>query len=130
MLCRREGNSSSYSVFIRCFPLSRDGRIHPIPSAIACLPSLHWSRFWASYFFKLIFCCFLLFLLLPALLRSSSLFLVTHFNIESNPQITMSFLFSTCPYHLTPFALSDRSIVFLNPKMTICSSVVFLSTTI
>ena len=26
--------SSSYSVFIRCFPFSRDGRIYPIPSAI------------------------------------------------------------------------------------------------
>ena len=27
-------SSSSYSVFIRCFPFSRDGRIYPIPSAI------------------------------------------------------------------------------------------------
>ena len=34
-------NNSSYSVFIRCYPLIRDGRIHPISSAIACNPSLH-----------------------------------------------------------------------------------------
>ena len=37
-------NSSSYSVFIRCFPFSRDGRIYPIPSAISRTPSLHLSR--------------------------------------------------------------------------------------
>ena len=33
--------SSSYSVFIRCCSLSKDGRIHPIPSAIARTLSLH-----------------------------------------------------------------------------------------
>ena len=48
-------SSSSYSVFIRCCPLTRDGRIHPIPSVIACSPSLHLSRFRTSYFFKPIF---------------------------------------------------------------------------
>ena len=36
-------NRSSYSVFIRCFPLSSDGRIYPIPSAIARTASLHLS---------------------------------------------------------------------------------------
>ena len=34
-------DNKSYSVFIRCCPLIRDGRIHPISSAIACTPSLH-----------------------------------------------------------------------------------------
>ena len=48
-------NSSSSSVFIQCYPFSRDGQIHPIPSAIACTQSLHLSRFRASSFFKIIF---------------------------------------------------------------------------
>ena len=38
-------------------------------------------------------------------------------------------LYSTCPYHLTSFAVANRSIVSFNPNMSICSSVVFLSTT-
>ena len=42
--------SSSFSVFIRCCPLSRDGRIYPIPSAIARIPSFHLSRLRASSF--------------------------------------------------------------------------------
>ena len=59
--------SSSYSVFIRCCPLSRDGQIHPIFSAIAGTPSLYFSRFRAYSFFKPIFsvssstCFFLIF---------------------------------------------------------------------
>ena len=40
-----------------------------------------------------------------------------------------SSLLSTCPYHLTPFAVANRSIVSFNPNISICSSVVFLSTT-
>ena len=66
--------SSSYSVFIRCFPFSRDGRIYPIPSAISRTPSLHLSRLRAF---------------LPGLLRSSSLSLASHFKIQSNPQNTI-----------------------------------------
>ena len=42
---------SSYSVFIRCCPFNRDGRIYPISSAIAHTPSLHLSRLRASSFF-------------------------------------------------------------------------------
>ena len=48
--CSLHLSSSRYSVFIRCCPLSRDGRIHPIPSAIACTPSLHFVRFRTSFF--------------------------------------------------------------------------------
>ena len=59
MMCTKCGKwihgSSSYSVFIRCFPFSRDGRIYPIPSAISRTPFLHLSRLRASSFFKPIF---------------------------------------------------------------------------
>ena len=41
----------------------------------------------------------------------------------------LSPLLSTCPYHLTSFAVANRSIISYNPNMSICSSVVFLSTT-
>ena len=53
--CSSNSSSSNSSVFIWCCPLSRDGRIHPIPSTIAHTPSLHLSRFMASSFFKPIF---------------------------------------------------------------------------
>ena len=43
-------SSNSYSVFIRYCLLSRDDRIHSIPSAIARTPSLHFARFRASSF--------------------------------------------------------------------------------
>ena len=43
-------SSGSYSVFIRCFLFSRDGRIYLIPSAISRTPSLHLSRLRASSF--------------------------------------------------------------------------------
>ena len=36
------------SVFIRCCPFNRDGRIYPIPSTIARTPSLLLSRLRAS----------------------------------------------------------------------------------
>ena len=35
---------------------------------------------------------------------------------------------STCPYHLTPLAVANWSIISFNPNMSICSPVVFLST--
>ena len=120
--------SSSYSVFIRCCPLNRDGRICPIPSKIACTPSLHFARFWASSFFKPIFfvsfstCFFQLFFGRPSFLLP----------LTSRSRATLktlsSSLLSTCSYHLTPFAVANRSIVSLNPSMSICFLVVFLST--
>ena len=104
--------SSSYSVFIQCSPLNRDGRIYPIPSAIACTPSLHLSRLGASSFFKPIFfvssstCFFQVFFgrprfLLPLTSRS-----------RATLKTLSSSLLSTCPYHLTPFVVANRSIVF------------------
>ena len=121
--------SSSDSVFIQCCPFSRDGRIYPIPSAIACTPSLHLSRLRASSFFKPIFsvssstCFFQVFFGCPHfLLPLTSRFRPTLKTLSS-------FLLSTCPYHLTPFAVANRSIVSFNPNISICSSVVFLSTT-
>ena len=67
------------------------------------------------------FLCLLLHLLLPDL-RSFSLFLSTHF------KTLLSSLLRTCQCHLTPFAVANRSIFSFNPNMSICSSVVFLST--
>ena len=120
---------SSYSVFIWCCPLSRDGRIHPIFSSIACTPSLHLSLFRGPFFFKPIFsvssstCFFQVFFdhprfLLPLTSRSRA----TH-------KTLLPSLLSTCPHYLTPFAVANQSIVSFNPSMSICSSVVFLSTT-
>ena len=54
--------------------------------------------------------CLLFHLLLPGLLRSSSLSLASHLKTLS------SSLLSTCPYHLTPFAVANRSIVSFNPN--------------
>ena len=105
---------SSYSVFIRCFPFSRDGRIYPIPSAISRTPSLHLSRLRASSFFKPTFsvssstCFFQVFFGRPRfLLPVTSRFRATLKTLSSS-------LLSTCPYHLTPFAVANRSIVSFN----------------
>ena len=110
---------SSYSVFISCCPLSRNGWIHPIPSAIACTPSLHFAQFRASFFFKLIFS------VLSS--RSSSVILAFSCHLLQDPEqpSKLSSLLSTCPYHLTPFVVANWSIVSLNPHKSICSSVVF-----
>ena len=122
-------SSSSDSVFIRCCPFSRDGRIYPIPSAIARTPSLHLSCLGASSFFNPIFsvssstCFFQVFLGRPRfLLPLTSRFRATLKTLSSS-------LLSSCSYHLTPFAVANRSIVFFSPNISICSSVVFLSTT-
>ena len=115
--------------FIRCCPLSRDGWIHPIPSAIAYTQSLPFAQFRASSFFKPIFS-----------VSSSTCFFQTFFSrphflllLASRSRATLktllSSLLSTCPYHQTPFAIAIQSIVFLNRSMSICSSIVFLSTT-
>ena len=109
--CRRNGvnptisakgtsssSSSSYSVFIRCFPFSTDGRIYPIPSAISRTPSLHLSRLRASSLFKPTFsvssstCFFQVFFGRPRfLLPVTSRFRATLKTLSSS-------LLSTCPY--------------------------------
>ena len=120
---------SSDSVFIRCCPFNRDSRIYPIPSAIARTRSPHLSRFRASSFFKPIFsvssstCFFQVFFGRPRfLLPLTSRFRATLKTLSLS-------LLSTCPYHPTPSAVANWSIVSLNPSVSICSSVVFLSTT-
>ena len=65
----------------------------------------------------------------PGLFWSSSLFLATHFKIQSNLQNTIVIPLQHMSYHLTQFAVAYRSIVSFNPNMSICSSFVFLSTT-
>ena len=117
-------SSGSYSVFIRCCLLRRDGRIHSISSAIACITSLHFVRL-KTFFFELIFSvssstCFFFNrprFLLPLASRS-----------RATLKTLSSSLLSTCPYHLTPFGVANRSIVSFNPSISFCSSVFFLST--
>ena len=101
----------------------------PIPSAIARTPSLHLSRLRASSFFKPIFsvfsstCFFQVFFGHPCFLLPLTL------RFRATLKTLSSSLLSTCPYHLTPFAVANWSIVSFNPNISICSSVVFLSTT-
>ena len=109
-------SSSIYSFFIRCCPLNRDGRIYPIPSAIARTPSLHFARFRASSFFKPIFsvssstCFFQVFCgRLHFLLPLTSRFRATLKTLSSS-------LLSTCPCHLTPFAVANRFIISFHPQ--------------
>ena len=107
--------SSSYSVYIQYCPLSRDGWIHLIPSAIVCTPSLCFAQFRASSFFIPIFsvfsftCFFQVFtcphFLLPLITRSRAT-LTTLF----------SSLLSTCPYHLTPFIVASWSVFSFYPS--------------
>ena len=117
----------SYLVSIRCCPLSRDGRIPPFILQLLALcrstlldsghpPSSNQSS------------------LSPPPLASSRSSLVilaslaTHFKIQSNPKALLSSFLSTCLYHLTPFTVANQSIVFYNPNMSTCSSVVLLTT--
>ena len=103
--------SSSYSVFIRCFALSRDSRIYPISSAIARTPSLHLSRLRATSLFKPLFsvssstCFSQVFFGRPRFLLP----LTSRF--RATLKTLLPSLLSTCPYHLTPFAVANRSIV-------------------
>ena len=103
----------------------RDGQIHPI---IARTPSLHFAQFKAFFFLKPIFsvfsstCFFHVFFgrlhfLLPLTLRSRAALktLVIPLQHMSIP--------------LTPFTVANRSITSFSPSMSICSLVVFLSTT-
>ena len=109
-------------------PLAEMARFTPISSAIAHTPSLHLSRLRASSF-KPIFsvssstCFFEVFFGHPRfLLPLTSRFRATLKTLSSS-------LLSTCPHHLTPFAVAKWSIFSFNPNISICSSVVFLSTT-
>ena len=120
-------SNSSYSVFIQCCPFSRNGRIYPIPSAIAHTPSLHLSQ--GILLLQTNLLCFLCHLPLPGLLWSSLLSLATHFKIQSNPQNTIVIPSQHMSIPSNSFAVANQSIVSFNPNMSICSSVVFLSTT-
>ena len=113
--CRSVRVSNSYSVFILCCPLGRNGQIYPIPSAFAQIPALHLARLRASSFFKPIF-CLLDHLLLPGLLQSSLLSLTTYFKIQSNPQNTIINPPQHMPIPSTPFAVANQSIVSFNPN--------------
>ena len=71
----------------------------------------------------------------PLLLASSRSFSVVlafpchSLQDQEQVQNTIVILLSTCGYHQTPFAAANRSIVSFNPNMSICSSVVFVTTT-
>ena len=128
-----------YCIYVACllvviqflsgvFPLAEMAGFTPFLLAISCTPSLHLSRLRASSFFKPIFsvssstCFFQVFFGHPRfLLPVTSRFRATLKTLSSS-------LLSTCPYHLTPFAVANWSIVSFNPNISICSSVVFLST--
>ena len=125
----RRCSSSSYSVFIRCCPFSRDGRIYLIPSAIALTPSLYLSRLRASSFFKPIFSVSSSTYFFQVFFGRPRFLLPVTSRFRATLKTLLSSLLSTCPYHLTPFAVANQSIVSFNPNMSICSSVVFLSTT-
>ena len=120
--------SSNSILFFRFCSHSRDGQIHPIPSPIACTLSFHFPQIMATSFkplfsvssstcfFRVFFGCPCFLLLLTS--RSRAIL-----------KTLSSFLLSTCPYHLTPFAVANQSIVSFNPSISICSCVIFLSTT-
>ena len=74
--------------------------------------------------------CLLLLLLLPGFLRSFSLSLATHFKIQSNPQNTIVIPSQqiSIPSNSICCCLTVYSFYF-NPNMSICSLLVFLSTT-
>ena len=119
----------SDSVFIRCYPFSRDGRIYPISSAIARTPSLHLSRLRALSFFKPIFSVSSFTCFLQVFFGRPRFLLPLTSRFRATLKTLSSFLLSTCPYYITPFAVANRSIVSFNLNISICSSVVFLSTT-
>ena len=120
-------SSSSSSVFIWYFPLSRNRRTNPIPSAIVRTPSLHFARFKESSFFKPIsvssFTCFFqVFFGRPYFLLR-----LTSKSRGTLKTLSSSFL-CTCPYHLTPFAVANPSTVLFNPSMFTCFLAVILTT--
>ena len=110
-------------------PLTEMAGFTPIPSAIVCTLSLHLSHLRASSFFKPIFsvssstCYFQVFF------GHSCFLLPLASRFRATLKTLSSSLLSTCPYHLTPFAVANWSIVTFNPNMSICFSVIFLSTT-
>ena len=121
-------SSSSYSVFILCCPLGRNGQIYPIPSAFAQIPALHLARLRASSFFKPIF-CLLDHLLLPGLLHRPCFLLPLTSRSRATLKILSSTLLSTCPYHQLHLLLLTSLLFPSTPTRHIYSSVVFLSTT-
>ena len=120
-------SSSSYLVFILYCVLAEMAGLIPI---LLQLLALHlFARFKASSFFKPIFsvssstCFFQVFFVGPHFLLQ--------LNSRSRPTLrtlSLSHL-STCPYHLTRFAVVNRSIISFNPSMSICFSIAFRSTT-
>ena len=115
-------------VLIRFFLVSEGGRMHLIPSAIAPTPSLHLARSKASSTLNPIFFIF-----------SSTCFFHVCFgrprfhgpftsNIIAFFKKLSSSLLTTCPYHLTPFALAILSKVSFRPSIFMSSSVFFPST--
>ena len=110
------------------FPLTRDGQVHSIPSAIVCTPCLYFTQL-KTFSFKPIFsvssstCFFQVFFDHPCFLLP-----LTSKSRATLKTLSSSFV-SKCPYHLTLFAVVNPFIVFFNSSMTICSSVVLLSTT-
>ena len=112
-------SSSSSPVFIRCCPLSRNGRIRPILSAIARTPFLHLPQFRAFSTLKPLFsvssstCFFQVFFgrprfLLPLTSRSRAI-------LKTLP----SSLLSTCPHHLTPFTVANWSTGLLSHPVVV-----------
>ena len=119
-------SSSSRSVFIQCCPLAEMAEsTHPFCNGSHFVSPLISIQGLLLLQTNLL----LLHLLLSGFLRSSSLSLATHFKIQRNTQNTIVIP----PQHMSlpsnPFAVANKSIVFFNPNISICSSVVFLSTT-
>ena len=125
--CRLNLSSISYLVFIWYCVLTEMAGF--IPILLQLLAHHLFARFKASSFFKPIFsvssstCFFQIFLDGP------------HFLLPLNSRSRLTLrtlslsLLSTCLYHLTPFAVANRSIISFNPSMSICFSIVFLTTT-
>ena len=82
-----------------------DGRIYPIPSAFARTPSLHLSRLRASSFFKPIFSVSFSTCFLQVFFGRPRFLLPLTSRFRATLKALSSSLLSTCPYHLTPFAL-------------------------
>ena len=108
------GACSSYLVFIRYCPLSRDDRIHPISVAILCTRSLYFDRFRMSFFFEPIFVFSSTYFFQVFFGRPLFLLPLTSRSRETLKTLSSSLL-STCPCHLTPFAVANRSIVSIDP---------------
>ena len=72
--------------------------------------------------------CPLFHLLLPGLFGRPRFFLPLTSKSRPALRTLSSSLLSTCPYHLTLFAVANRPVISFNSNMSIYSSFVFLST--